>query len=318
MKFSRKPSVILVWAAITVIVVLLLHGLPQAATVVVDADAQYQYARHLYEQGRYLLSAAEYQRFVYFFADDPRARRASLNAGRAYYQAGDLPSAIAQFKALTELSELRELDDVAADAYLMLSECHMRANSPGKALITLHNLMAMARDPALRDKALYRTGWLYIVQLDWTAARRAFEQISAEGRRSHRVDELIKALDTSDSLALKTPALAGTLSIIPGLGQLYCGRYEDALIAFMVDVGLMWASYEAFDNDLNVMGSLLAIVGIGFYASNIYSAVSSAHKYNHAQQQRFADQLQRRFEVGLGSSPHAMGRNLILTLKFNF
>ena len=315
MTFSLQRLKILVILVMAIIMLVAAHGMLPADTVVLDADGQYEYAEHLQQQGRYLLAAAEYQRFAYYFPDDPRARPAEFKSGQAYFQAGDVASAKSQFQALTKI---RALDVVAADAYFMLAECHMKANEPGQALVALHNLMALSRDPALSDRILLRMGWIHIHQLNWMEARLAFERISPDGQETHQVEELINALDTSDTLQLKSPALAGTLSIIPGLGQFYLGRYEDALIAFVVDVGLFWAAYESFDNDLNVLGSLLAIVGVGFYASNIYSAVSSTHKYNNTQKHRFVDQLQQHFAVGLGSSPMAEGHNLVLTLKFKF
>lgn len=315
MTLSRQFLKIFMVSVTAIIMIVTAHDLLPADSFLLDADGQFGYAEHLQQQGRYLLAAAEYQRFAYYFPEDPRARLAEFKAGQAYFQAGDTASAISQFQALTKI---RELDVVATNAYFMLAECRLKANEPGQALVALHNLMALSRDPALSDRILLRMGWIYIHQLDWEQARQAFERISPEGQKAHQVKELLNALNTSDTLELKSPALAGTLSIIPGLGQFYVGRYEDALIAFVVDVGLFWASYESFDNDLNVLGSMLAIVGVGFYASNIYSAVSSAHKYNHASKHRFVDQLQQKFEVGLGSSPVVDGHNLVLTLKFKF
>jgi tetratricopeptide (TPR) repeat protein len=312
MAFTLQPLKILMAATL---VLFAAHDLLPADTIVLDADRQFEYAAHLQQQGRYLNSAAEYQRFAFYFPADPRVRLAEFKAGQAYLDAGDIASAKAQFQSLTKTPEL---DAVAADAYFMLTECHLKAREPGQALIVLHNLMALSQDQALRDRALLRMGWIHIHQLDWSQARLSFERISPQGRETHQIDELINALNTSDALQLKSPGLAGTLSIIPGLGQMYLGCYEDALIAFVVDVGLLWAAYESFDNDLNVLGSMLAIVGIGFYASNIYSAVSSAHKYNDTRKHRLVDQLRHKFEVGLGSSPHASGPNLVLTLKYEF
>ena len=161
-------------------------------------------------------------------------------------------------------------------------------------------------------------GWLHVDQLDWTAARRAFEQISPKGQATYHVTDLLRALATSGDLELKSPGLAGTLAVIPGLGQLYCGRYEDALAAFGVNLGLFWAAYESFDNDLPVLGSLLAIVGSGFYVANIYSAVNSAHKYNRARQHRFGDQLKDNLSISLGPSRLVKDQNLMLTLKLKF
>jgi hypothetical protein len=71
----------------------------------------------------------------------------------------------------------------------------------------------------------------------------------------------------------------------------------------------MWAAYESFDQDLNALGGLLSFVGLGFYASNIYGAVSGAHKYNLRHKQRYADQLRLEYLDGLPSAPLPQGRS---------
>ena len=43
---------------------------------------------------------------------------------------------------------------------------------------------------------------------------------------------------------------AGILSIIPGTGHLYCGRYKDATLAFILNTAMIYAACEAFDNHL--------------------------------------------------------------------
>jgi hypothetical protein len=117
--------------------------------------------------------------------------------------------------------------------------------------------------------------------------------MTPSSRDERRIAQLDNALMQAADLPLKKPALAGTLSIIPGAGQLYCGRYEDALAAFLVNGALAWASYESFDNDLNALGGLLAFVGAGFYVSNVYGALSSAHKFNLKQRQTHAEMLRQ-------------------------
>lgn len=39
-------------------------------------------------------------------------------------------------------------------------------------------------------------------------------------------------LEKEKQIARKNPRLAGFLSILPGAGQFYCERYQDALVAF--------------------------------------------------------------------------------------
>ena len=143
--------------------------------------------------------------------------------------------------------------------------------------------------------------------------------MSHKGRERHGLDQLHNALAGVDELPTKSPALSGTLSIIPGGGQLYCNRYEDALIAFALNAGFIWAAADAFDNEQYGLGGLLSFVGLGFYLGNIYGAVNDAHKYNQAQTGRFIDQL-RRYQIRVPGPPHAAGsaRGLVLGVKIPF
>ena len=65
-----------------------------------------------------------------------------------------------------------------------------------------------------------------------------------------------------------------------GAGHLYCERKRDAFISFLLNGAMIYAAYGAFDHDLDVLGGIITFFELGFCSENIYSAVSSAHKYN--------------------------------------
>lgn len=290
-----------------------------AAPLAIDPQQQLQYAQQLYDQEQFLRAAEEFERFAFFFPEAAERRQALFKAGRAFLQAGDPPTALKRFNALTRMEPL---DPVAEDAHFMAAECHARMGNPNLAVVEMQTLIARTDDPALRDSAYLRIGWVYIDQMDWSGARQALGRISPEGRARFEVDSLETGLARADEIPSKNPTLAGTLSIVPGAGQLYCGRYEDALAALVVNGGLFLAAYESFDNDLDALGVLLSIAGLGFYTANIYGAVSDAHKFNRAHRQTFVDQLreQMRFHVGTLPSPHARYTldGLVVAVRFNF
>ncbi len=290
-----------------------------AEPLVIDAPRQLQYARQLYEQGQFLRAAEEFERFAYFFPQAPERRRALFDAARAFLQAGEPSTALKRFN---ELTRLEPPDPVALDAHFMAAECHARMGNPNLAVLEMQTLITRTDDPALRDSAYLRIGWIHIDQMDWSGAGYAFGRISAEGRRRLNVEALEAALARADAIPRKSPALAGSLSIVPGAGQLYCGRYEDALAALVVNAGLFVAAYESFDNDLDALGVLLSIAGLGFYTANIYGAISDAHKFNRAHQQDFVDRLRQQMRINLGALPPQNSRSLtdgvVVAVRFNF
>jgi hypothetical protein len=176
--------------------------------------------------------------------------------------------------------------------------------------------MAVAADVDVIDRARHEQGWLYVEQGQWQQADLAFDAITPANRNRYRVADLRQSLTAHDAIPTKSPALAGTLSIVPGGGQLYCNRYRDALTAFTFNAGLILASWEAFDNDLPALGGVIAFVEFGFYAGNIYGAMSSAHKFNRDRVDAFKGQLHRDRAMPLSLVPTPGGAALLLSFDF--
>lgn len=295
---------------------LLLICLAQALmAATIDPHQQMKYADQLFDQGQYRRAAEEYQRFTFFFPDNPNRRQAILRSGQAFLHAHDPNLALSQFK---QLIDTFNPDALAIEAYFISVECYLQIKSTTQAIAQLHNIITLVDENNVKDRAYYRLGWIYIDMTDWKGARQAIGRISDFGRRRLRVDELDAALSQSSFLARKSPALAGTLSIVPGAGQLYCRRYEDALISLLVNVGLFWSAYDAYDNEQYGLGSLLTFVGLGFYAGNVYGAITDAHKYNQWRMQEYTDRLKRDYLIDSGPTPQASTNGVFLSLHFYF
>lgn len=261
---------------------------PACSALTIEADQQLAYAYALFKNRQYVKAAQEYQRFTFFFPNHAQTRTAQFRAGQSYFLAKDPGTAISMFQPLTSLDPP---DDLSVEAFFKLSECYLTMNAPTHAVVQLNNVIALTNDESVRDRAHYRIGWIHIEMFDWKGARQAFGRLTPNGRERHGLHQLDSALAESASIPRKNPALSGTLSIIPGGGQLYCQRYEDALIAFSLNALFIWAAYDAFDNEQYGLGGLVSFVGLGFYIGNIYGAVNDAHKYNHMQKQQFTNKL---------------------------
>ena len=267
------------------------YGPPWAfgKTLTIDADQQYRFADNYFEQKAYFNAISEYERFIHFFPQDPRVPQAHFKIGQSYFRGNRFDQAIRAFR---HVIEKYEGSDLAAEAYLGISACYSKKRAYGLALTTLDGLLGSNPEPETRDKAHYRKGWIYLEMDEWNKARASFERIPVENRGLYGLDGLLADLDQKKPLT-KNPRLAGTLALLPGAGHLYCERYQDALIAFVLNGAMIIAAWEAFDNDNEALGGLLTLFGLGFYSGNIYSAVNSAHKYNRKQKQDFLDSLRQ-------------------------
>jgi hypothetical protein len=92
------------------------------------------------------------------------------------------------------------------------------------------------------------------------------------------------------------------------------------LIAFILNTALIYAAYEAFDDDKIGFGSVITIVEFGFYAGNIYGSVNSAHKYNRSGTSIFIENLQKNMKINLsgGFQPDTQEREIVLAFESAF
>jgi len=282
-------------------------------TVLLDADTQYAFAERLYNHGDYTLAINEYHRFIFLFPEHTGVETAMYKIGMSFFKSGRYQESITAFKAQINQFPGGEHAD---PSYFQISEAYVNINQGGAAIANLRNLITLTEDPRIKDQAYYRMGWIYIGMSRLPQARETFEKISPQSRDRYRLQALSDALADEEGMKRKSPGVAGTLAILPGAGYLYCGRYQDALMALVVNGGLIWAAYESFSNELYALGSVITFVEIGFYAGNIYGSMASAHKYNRRQERRWIENLRQNLRVGLSARKETKG--LELSLKYNF
>lgn len=302
-------------AFLTILLSTAVAAAPVAAqdVLVIRADDQFAYAEELFENGEWQSAVTEYRRFVHFFAGDDRVPLAWLQTARANQALGRPKEAL---KAVEEVIDAAGAADPAGspsllDAYVLKSDLYRQEGAFGLAARTLENAVALTGDPETTDRLRYGLGWVWIEAGDLDRARAALDAMQGDPPRARRLRE---ALDGAGAVDQKNPTVAGLLSVIPGLGQAYCGRYRDALVALVVNGLFIAGTVEAFDNDLEALGVGLGLLGAGFYAGNIYSAVNSAQKYNRNRQREWFRGLEDRHRIGNAGGGPGVG----LSLQFSF
>jgi tetratricopeptide (TPR) repeat protein len=290
-----------------------LAGNQKPGELTINAEQQYRFAMGYFKQNQYFKAIAEFERFIYFFPDNLKVDDAKYHIGLAYYESGRFREAI---DPLSEVAEKSPDQHLRTRALFRLSETFIKLADYQSAITLLDHVAETAKKPVIRDEAHYRAGWVYLKLEQIEIARQRFRMISPQNHHLFRVQELEKELSQEKLYSKKNPRLAGFLSILPGAGFAYSERYQDALVAFLLNTGLILAAYESFDNGNEALGSLIVFVGAGFYAGNIYGAVASAHKYNRDSHQRFLDQLKAQTQVTLSVVPENQGMMLGFQVKF--
>ncbi|MFO8083454.1 MAG: tetratricopeptide repeat protein [Desulfobacterales bacterium] len=281
--------------------------------LIINADQQYQFAMDYFNQSQYFKAIAEFERFLYFFPDHQKVDDAKYHIATAYFQSGRFREAVEPF---LEVAEKSTDPNLINNAFFRLSETFFSLEDYQSAITVLDHLADASKNPVVTDEANYRAGWIFLELNEIQSARQRFDMISAPNRDLFRMQEMEEELSGEKLFPQKKPQLAGFLSILPGAGFAYCGRYQDALVAFLLNTGLFWAAYESFDSGNEALGGIIAFAGAGFYAGNIYGAISSAHKYNRDSHQGFLEQLKTKTQVTLSVAPEKKG--IILGFRINF
>lgn len=318
---QRHASLALKWVVIlmTIGIPLLLAPPPLAGSTVSptnfpsNENQLYRFAQDLYKKGRFIRAAAEFERFLFYYPRDSRISEVRYKVAESYFRADRFQDAADVCQAvIEEASEAAE----TAKFYLLLSRCQIRQNDFNQALITIHNLLSIYDEPAVQDEARYIGAWVCIETAQWPQAQNWLQAISGPNQERYKVEEITAGLATAPSIPQKDPKVAGLFAVLPGGGHLYTGRYQDALISFVLNGLTIWASCEAFDNDQPALGSLLGLVGINLYTGNIYSAVNSAHKFNRNATGKFIDGLKKKTGIRLSLLPVEKGGMFLVTIPF--
>jgi len=283
------------------------------ARLTITAEQQFAFAEKYFLSGEYYRAIGEYERFLFFFSEDPRQETAMHRIGMAYFRGEQYADAINAFNRLIDRFNDTKL---AVNVYLMISECHSRLNQPAQALANLQSLLSLSDDTSIQDEAYCRIGWLHVEMAAWEKARSVFARVSPAGRDKYRLQRLHEELKGNERIQTKSPGAAGFLSILPGAGYAYLGRYRDALTAFLVNGGLIYGAITAFEDDNPALGGVVTFVGSGFYFGNIFGAMSGAHKHNRSQTMSFIERLKANTKIHISADRRR--KKVWLAIRYNF
>ena len=283
-----------------VFILLLMAANPLLASdkkgIYIDADTQYGYAEKCFDDGDLLTALVEFKRFIHFFPHDTRIRQARFLTGQAYYAANKFEDAQKTFEGfLFPFSE----DPLVIEAYFMVARIYERMDKHGKAETVLQNLLLLTDVIATKDRIHAALGWMGLKQsqrMDPLALEKAenhIDRLSSAGAHKYRRDRVKRTIFSIRNTKKKSPIIAGFTAIFPGMGFLYCERYQDALVSFALNTALIIAAHESFNRGNPALGGAITFVEAGFFAGNIYGSISSAHKFNFAKSQKNLEILEK-------------------------
>jgi len=277
---------------------------------------QYEYAQTLFRNKDYDAARVEYKRFIHFFPESGRLAEARFNIAVCLFEQKKYMEAARDFNEI--ILETPE-DPYAGEAYFYQARAFINLGNTGYAEIVLQNYLKLTDDLKTKDRIYAELARLHLLQAkafkpeSLALAKGYLSKISPLGTHAYEAEKTMDLIQTAEKAPRKNPLAAGFFSIIPGGGFLYCERYQDALVTFLLNAGLMLAAYEAYDNDNKALAGVIGFVETGFYMGNIYGAVSSAHKYNQAGVLKVLNR-----DIALAPKIDPGGRGFAVTLDFDF
>ena len=118
-----------------------------------------------------------------------------------------------------------------------------------------------------------------------------FSNISLSSPYYYNSQKAISILETQKGLKYKKPFIAGSLSIIPGLGYLYSGHKSSAISSIIVNGLLAYAFYSNIKSENYGMASLVGVFSFSFYIGNISGSVKSTKRFNETLDRKIINQI---------------------------
>ena len=279
-----------------------------------DRDRQLHFADGLFDEGDFFRAITEYKRLISFYPEaQSLCEHARFRIAMSYQGARRYEEAIAAFNRFLELYPGSAR---ASDARFHRGIAEKELHRFTDALSSFQEIID-SDFGAYRHKALYERALIFVNRGEWGRARESFLAIPPSSTLYPSSSVFSQGLEHVDDIPHKSPALAGTLAaLVPGAGHLYTERPRDALVAFLLNGAFILAAVELFDDDQYIAGGVVTFFELGWYSGNIYSAVSSAHKYNRRSQNDFIRGLKERGGLSFRYDHDRSDGYLVFSMRF--
>ncbi len=259
--------------------------------LIITSGMQYGYAESLFNAQDYDTAIVEFKRFIHFFPKSRQNEQAKFNIAVSLFNLKKYHDAARDFNEI--IIKGRE-NSITKQSIFFQSRSFINLGNIGYAQIVLQNYLKLVDDTDTKDKIYFNLAQIYLSEArksipskllksgPLAMAKKYLLKISQLNADKYKTDQYLDLVLKAEYVPRKNPTAAGLFAIVPGAGFLYCERYHDAFITFLLNTGLMVAAYEAWD-DNKALASVIGFVETGFYSGNIYGSISSAHKYNKAQ-----------------------------------
>ena len=279
-----------------------------------DEKTQMGLGDYFFQDGDYYRAITEYKRFLYFFPQSLRVEEALWKIASSYFGGKKWDEALS---AADELLTKFPASTWVPDALLLKGRCWAEKKDYSQAREFFRRAAEAAPEKTVASEAQWQIALSYMKEEKWKDAAGEFRKVNPASKLYPKAEFYANGLDRIDEVPQKSPATAGILAaLLPGAGHLYVERYRDAAISLVLNGAFIWGTVEAFEHGNYVLGGILTFFELGWYSGNIYSAVSSAHKYNRNQTKEYLDHLEKEGDISVGVFFH--DKHPVLAFRYVF
>lgn len=271
---------------------------PDAPLRSANAAETLDFADHLFADGDWYRAITEYRRFLFQVKGrDPEAPRAALAIGEALLRGEQWDAAGRQLDGVAQRTTVPEQ---RWTALFGAGKAYLKDARPELAKPRLRVIVEDPDAPApLRAEAKWLLAWGHFDAGEMEAAHALFTEIAQNGAvHAEQAAGAAQALVDREGLEEKSPLLAGVLSLIPGFGHFYLGRFGVGMTSLVWNGLFIFATVTAWLTGNWGVALVLTLFEISWYAGGVFGAVSGAVRHNRDVVRNWRDDVLARFAEG--------------------
>jgi len=188
-------------------------------------------------------------------------------------------------------------DSVGQDIHERIIECLTRLGRYREAITESKNLSDVNKRNYTKGLVYFTAGRLdssriYLTLVDIPYQSDARRIIGLGYAYEFRFDEAAGYIELPQfKPTYKEPVIGALLSLFPGGGHFYTGRFGDGLYSFLIVSTAALLSYYYYDHDEDIKFGFTLGAAILLYAGNIYGGVNAVRNYNYYENEKYLEQV---------------------------
>ncbi|MDE0040603.1 MAG: tetratricopeptide repeat protein [Candidatus Poribacteria bacterium] len=290
--------------------------LPVAHSQEFNKNELLDFADSLFQEEDYLNAAHEYRRYLLLFPEEENGDFVQFRLAASYQNAGKLASAIQTYQLLIDTYPNSPLMQRAQSN---IAQCQLLEGNKDVAIRSLQQFLSEYPESDLAPRVYFMIATVQMEGKDWEKATKTWEEIAVkypDTRFAEASNRLIRMVRSSKLIPKRSPTFSGLLSaVIPGLGQAYSGRFLDGLQSLTV-IGTIGAGTAYYINREQYEVAIpVGLLGLFFYAGNVYGGAQAAKTFNNHQEIKFLDGLRGEiYKSGLFGMSRTQSTDISLVL----